>query len=61
MREAIVEYVEREERRELLRQDTVRAWEAFEATGLHITAEEAAAWLASWGTDEELPPPECHG
>lgn len=32
----------------------------FQATGLHVTAEEVDKWLASWGTDDELPPPECH-
>ncbi len=60
MREAIAQYVEREETRERLRQDTVQAWEEFQATGLHATAEEVENWLSSWGTEEELPAPECH-
>ncbi|WP_298395537.1 CopG family ribbon-helix-helix protein [Sphingobium sp.] len=60
MREAITQYVEREERREALRQDSVKAWEAFQANGLHATAEEVDAWLASWGTEDELPAPPCH-
>jgi len=60
MREAIEQYVEREEKREALRQDTLRAWEEFRATGLHATAEEVERWLASWGSEKELPPPECH-
>jgi predicted transcriptional regulator len=60
MREAIAQYVEREEARERLRQDTVQAWEEFQAAGLHATAEEVANWLSSWGTEEELPAPECH-
>lgn len=60
MREAIAEYVEREERRDSFRQDTVRAWEAFQADGLHATEEEVERWLSSWGTEDELPPPECH-
>lgn len=61
MREAISQYVEREEKRERLRRETVAAWEAFQATGLHATAEEVERWLASWGTEDELPAPECHG
>jgi predicted transcriptional regulator len=61
MREAITQYVEREERRETLRRDTLRAWEEFEATGLHASAEEVEKWLSSWGTDQELPAPDCHG
>ena len=60
MREAITQYVEREERREAFRQETLKAWEECRATGLHATAGEVDAWLASWGTDNELPPPACH-
>lgn len=60
MREAIAQYVAREERREALNRETLAAWEEFEATGLHATAEEVDKWLASWGTENELPAPECH-
>lgn len=60
MREAIMQYVEREEKREALRKDTLDAWEDFQATGLHATAEEVETWLASWGSENELPSPECH-
>ena len=59
MREAITQYVDREEAREALRQDTLKAWDEFQATGRHVTAQEVDAWLASWGSDDELPPPEC--
>ena len=60
MREAIAQYVEREEKREALRQDTLEAWEELQETGLHATAEEVDQWLASWGTEDEVPAPECH-
>lgn len=60
MREAIAQYVKREEKRETLRLDTLRAWDEFQATGLHATAQEVDRWLESWGTDAELPAPECH-
>jgi predicted transcriptional regulator len=60
MREAIAQYVDREEKREALRQDTLKAWEEFQTTGLHATADEVDQWLASWGTDNELPAPQCH-
>ena len=60
MREAIAQYVEREETRERLRQETMQAWEELQATGLHATAEEVEKWLSSWGTEDELPAPECH-
>lgn len=60
MREAIEQYVEREERRESFRRDTLKAWEDYQATGLHATADEVEKWLASWGTDNEVPAPTCH-
>ncbi|WP_423211757.1 CopG family ribbon-helix-helix protein [Paracoccus yeei] len=60
MREAISQYVEREERREALRKDTLAAWDEFQTTGQHATAEEVDQWLANWGTDDERPAPECH-
>ena len=60
MREAISQYVEREEKREALKRNTEQAWEEFQETGLHATAEQVDRWLESWGTDDELPAPECH-
>ena len=60
MREAIEEYLEREERKEAFRQATMAAWEEYQSTGLHATAEEVDAWMASWGTEQELPTPQCH-
>ncbi|WP_076998981.1 CopG family ribbon-helix-helix protein [Variovorax sp. KK3] len=60
MREAIAEYVEREEKRQEMRKQAVAAWEELQSTGLHATEQEVSAWLESWGTDDELPPPEWH-
>ncbi|NMM36020.1 MAG: ribbon-helix-helix protein, CopG family [Glaciimonas sp.] len=60
MREAISQYVEREEKREVFRQDTIKAWEEYQETGLHATVAEVDTWLASWGTESELPAPVCH-
>ena len=59
MREAIAQYVEREEKREALRQETLDAWDEFQATGLHVTGDEVEKWLSTWGTDDELSTPEC--
>ena len=59
MREAIAQYVEREEKREALRQDTLKAWDEFQTTGQHATAEEVDDWLTSWGRDEERAAPKC--
>lgn len=60
MREAIEQYVEREERHEAFKQDALKAWEDYQATGLHVTGDEVERWLTSWGTDDEAPPPQCH-
>ncbi|MBK5971313.1 MULTISPECIES: CopG family ribbon-helix-helix protein [Thiorhodovibrio] len=61
MREAITQYVDREERRESFRQDSLQAWEAFRSTGLHVTAEEADGWLTTLEQGDDVEPPECHG
>lgn len=61
MREAIQQYIDREEKREAFRQDGIRAWEQYQATGQHVTKEEADAWLAKLETGQEVEPPECHG
>lgn len=60
MREAIAQYVGREEKREALRRETLDAWDEFQATGLHVTGDEVAKWLSTWGTDDELSAPDCH-
>ncbi len=61
MREAIREYVDREETRDGFVRDAEAAWQDYKETGLHITGDEATAWLASWGTTDERTPPDCHG
>jgi predicted transcriptional regulator len=60
MREAIARYVESEEKREALRQDGIKAWNDYQATGLHATQEESDAWLACLETGEDVEPPPCH-
>ena len=61
MREAIEQYVEREEKREQFRQSAIAAWNDYQATGLHVTANEADAWLAKLEDGEDAETPECHG
>ena len=60
MREAVEQYVGREEQRERLRQDALAAWSHYQTTGLHATAEEADAWLAKLEAGEDAEAPECH-
>jgi len=60
MREAINQYLEREEKREAFRQDALKAWESYRTTGLHVSAEEANAWLNQLEQGNDTEPPECH-
>lgn len=60
MLEAITQYVEREEKRQSFKDDAVRAWNAFQANGKHLTGEEADAWLARLENGEDTDVPECH-
>ncbi|WP_108779890.1 CopG family ribbon-helix-helix protein, partial [Xanthomonas fragariae] len=60
MREAIAQYVEREEKRETFKQDALRAWEDYQRTGLHLTLEETDAWLAKLEAGEDAELPACH-
>jgi predicted transcriptional regulator len=60
MREAIRQYVEREEARESFRQEALASWESFEKTRLHLTGKEVQDWLKSWGIEGEAARPDCH-
>ena len=60
MREALRQYVEREEKREAFRQDAITAWNEYQATGLHVTMTEADAWLAKLEAGKDVAPPKCH-
>ena len=61
LREAVAQYLEREERRLALRAETLAALEEFTSSGLHLTAAEVDRWLESWGSDKETLAPACHG
>ncbi len=58
MGEAIRAFVDREEAREQFDRDTVAAWNDYVATGKHVSAEAADAWLARLAAGENVPPPE---
>ena len=60
MREAIEQYIDREEKRETFRQDGIRAWNDYQATGLYVPHEKADAWLAKLEAGQDVEPPECH-
>jgi predicted transcriptional regulator len=62
MREAIRQYVDREEARESFYREALESWREYQETGLHLTGEEVARWLGHWGKAEnEADTPDCHG
>ncbi len=60
MREAITQYLEREEKLAAFRQDTLKAWDDYRTQGMHLTAAEADAWLAELEQGKDTALPECH-
>jgi predicted transcriptional regulator len=60
LREAIIQYVEREELRENFKQEALASWSEYKDTGLHLTGTEVRTWLNTWGTEMETELPPCH-
>lgn len=60
MREAIEQYVTREEQRDNFRQEALDAWNHCQTTGLHVTGAEADAWLAELEAGNDIEPPTSH-
>ncbi len=58
MREAIREYLEREEEAERRNLEADEAWADYQRTGQFVSNEAMTAWLDTWGTDKEGPCPE---
>jgi len=53
MKEAIRQFLEREEEAEHIRRETLERWAQYEATGEAVSHEAVEAWLETWGTDSE--------
>ncbi len=58
MKEAIARYLEQEEDRERLNQETLARWQEAEQ-GKVISHLSMSKWLDTWGTDEEDDRPPC--
>lgn len=58
-KEAISQYLDREEAAELFNQETVARWEEYCRTGKSVPNDAVMLWLESWGTDNELEAPRC--
>lgn len=60
MLQAIESYVDREEKREALRQEARAAHEHYVQTGLHLTNAEVVSWMDACIAGEKVPMPKCH-
>ncbi len=60
MREAIRQYVERQEARGSFLQEAMAAWAHYQETGLHLTGEEVIDWLEGNGGNPAGRLPNCH-
>jgi len=60
MKEASQQYIEREEKKEVFRQDAIKAWEEYQLTGLHVTFDEGDTWLANLEAGQDVDLPKCH-
>jgi len=57
-KEAISQYLDREEKAEQFRQETMDRWEEFCRTGQSVANEAVMEWLESWGSENEREAPE---
>jgi predicted transcriptional regulator len=60
MKEAIHQYLDREEARQAFKDEALDSWRAFKETGRHLSGQELDDWLATWGTPHERKIPPCH-
>lgn len=60
MKEALRQYLDREEQRESFQREALDSWREYRETGLHLTGEEVSTWLDAWGTDKDAGMPPCH-
>ena len=60
MKEAILEYVKREEARQNFVAAAESSFEHFKETGLHISLDEFSTWVDQVQQDAGAPAPSCH-
>lgn len=56
-KEAIAQYLNREEAVEHFRQESIAAWEEYQRTGRSVPNDQVMAWLDSWGSEDEREAP----
>lgn len=60
MKEAIRQYLDREELRESFKREALASWKDYKETGKHLTGDQVTEWLETWGSDQEQALPPCH-
>jgi predicted transcriptional regulator len=60
MKEAISQYLEREDARESFKREAMASWQEYKETGQHLTGKQVSAWLDTWGSKKEKATPPCH-
>ncbi len=58
-KEAITQFLDREEAAEQFKQESVTRWEEFCVTGKSVPHDAVMNWLESWGADNEPEAPKC--
>lgn len=58
--QAVAAFVEREEKREAIRQECITAHEHYQQTGLHVTQAEVKDWIARLRQGKQADTPICH-
>jgi predicted transcriptional regulator len=56
-KEALIRYIEEEERKQRENELTVARWEEYQETGEVVSNDAMVDWLDSWGTEQEKPCP----
>jgi predicted transcriptional regulator len=60
MIQAMEAYVEREEKREAIRQECIKVHDEYVLTGLHVTGDEVDAWIDQLLEGNTTEMPACH-
>jgi len=58
--QAVTAFVEREEKREAIRQECIAAHEHYQQTGLHVSHAEVKEWIAGLRQGKKVTHPKCH-
>ena len=58
-RQAIAEYLDREEAVERFKQESEAAWAGYQHSGQAVPHAQVMEWLATWGGDDEGEAPPC--